>query len=252
MAKILVLDTETTSLNKPFCYDAGYIIIDSETGHIEKEEHFIIEQNWHNLPLFESAYYKEKRPQYVSLMRTRKAQLVKWGHMTKTLNRDIKTYNITDVYAYNSDFDDNVFTFNCDWFKTINPLDNIAVHDIWGYASEFITNTPKYRAFCEEHKLFTETGNYSGSAESVYKFITNNPEFEEKHMGLYDSQIECMILLECLARGAELNTDYKVNKILSRERKTPFTVKINGKILYQGEYMKKYARNNTFNFTVGE
>ena len=58
--KILVLDTETTSLDKPFCYDFGGIIYDTETGEILEEKSWIIEQVWYNLPLFESAYYKEK------------------------------------------------------------------------------------------------------------------------------------------------------------------------------------------------
>lgn len=252
MAKILVFDTETTSLDKPFCYDLGYVIFDSETQCVELRRHFIIEQNWHNLPLFESAYYKEKRPQYVTLMRSKKAQLVKWGYATQTLARDIKQYDITDAYAYNSDFDDKVFSFNCDWFKTINPLDNVDVHDIWGYASTFITNTDDYIRFCEMNRRFTDTGNYKGSAEVVYQYITNSPSFTEVHMGLYDSEIESMILLYCLTHNAKLGQNYEVKKIIPRRTKKPFTIKINGEIVYKGEYLKKYVRNDTYNFTTGE
>lgn len=253
MAKACVFDTETTSLNKPFCYDTGYTIFDTEDGHIDLERHFIIEQNWHNLPLFESAYYKEKRPLYVSLMRSKKAQMVKWGKMTQTLIRDLKQYGITDIYAYNSPFDDSVFSFNCDWFKTINPLENIAVHDIRGYANQFITNTKDYKLFCEQHKLFTETENYSATAEAVYRYITHDETFEEAHMGLHDSKIEAAILSYCLTeRGAELHKDYAVEKIIPRLTFTPFTIKINGKPIYQGEYTKKYNRNNVWNFTTGD
>ena len=248
MAYIMVFDTETTDLAKCFCYDVGYCIIDTENQAIIERKHFVVEQVWHNLPLFESAYYKEKRPDYVQLMRAHKAFMLKWGHITQEMRRDIKGYNITDAYAYNSDFDDKVFTYNCDWFKTINPFDNVAIHDIWGYTSQYITNRSDYKIFCEQNQRFTDTGNYSGNAETVYQFITNNPSFIEKHMGLYDSEIEAAILLECFSRGAELNKDYKVIKILPRVQEKPFTIKVDNTIIYEGTYTKKYSRNDVYTF----
>lgn len=250
--KVMVFDTETTGLDKCFCYDVGYVIMDTDNGEIVKAEHFVIEQVWHNLPLFESAFYKEKREKYVTLMRSRKAVLDKWGYVMQTMRRDIKAYEITDAYAYNSTFDEKVFAYNCDWFKTLNPFDNVAIHDIWGYASQFITNCAGYQAFCEEHECFTDTGNYSGSAESVYKFITNNPDFAEEHMGLYDSEIEAAILLYAVSNGAEYGQDYKVNKVLARQQKKPFTIKVNGQVVVSGLYVKKYTRNDTYNFTTFE
>ena len=248
----MVFDTETTGLDKPFCYDIGYTIVDMENFSIVKETHFVIEQVWHNLPLFESAYYKEKRPLYVGLMRARKAAMDKWGYVMQTMARDIKQYFITDAYAYNSDFDDKVISYNCDWFKCLNPFDDVAIHDIWGYASEFITNTTDYKNFCELYQRFTDTGNYKGSAEVVYQYLTNDPNFVEQHMGLYDGQIETKILCHCIKAGATWATDYKVNKILPRRNITPFTVKINGKEIYKGNYVKKNVRNNVYSFTTPE
>ena len=250
MAYCMILDTETTSLDKPFCYDIGYTIFDMDTMMLVKDMHYVVEQTWHNLPLFESAYYKEKRPRYVTLMRQHKASMDKWGYIMRNMYRDVKQYNITDAYAYNSDFDDKVITFNCDWFKCNNPLENVAIHDIWGYASEFITNNAAYTAFCEQYERFTDTGNYKGSAEVVYQYLTNNPDFVEEHMGLYDSQIETYILAACIERGAQWASDYKVKKVLPRMIEKPFTVKINGKVIYEGKYVKKYARNDTYNFTT--
>lgn len=246
---VMIFDTETTALDKCFCYDLGYTIM-SDTGAILTRKHFVIEQNWHNLPLFESAYYKDKRPQYITLMRQHKAIMTKWGYAMQEMIRDIRKYGITDAYAYNSDFDDKVFTFNCEWFKTNNPLENIAVHDIWGYASEFITNTAEYQNFCETHERFTDTGNYKGSAEVVYQYLTSDPDFIEMHMGLYDSEIESAILFACILRGAKWGTDYKVKKILPRPQAKPFTVKIDGKIVYSGQYYKKYTRGDVYSFTT--
>ncbi len=244
----IVIDCETTSLTKPFCYDTGYFIVDDKRNVLVRK-HFVIEQVWHNLPLFESAYYKEKRPQYVNLMRQHKAIMTKWGYAMQEMKRDIKTYGVTDAYAYNSDFDDKVIAFNCDWFKCNNPLETIPMHDIWGYACQFITNQNKYKDFCEKYGFFTDTGNYKQSAEVVYRFLTGNVNFEEAHMGMHDVEIENEILNYCVDNGAKLGTDYTVNKILVRPKITPYTIKVNGAVIHSGNYIKKYIKNDTYNFT---
>ena len=212
---ILVLDTETCALDKPFCYDCSWVIMDAETGELIAAKANVVEQIWHNLPLFDSAYYKEKRQKYISMMRKHDAIMNKWGYIMQDLKRDIRKYAIEAVYAYNSDFDEKVINFNCDWFKCINPLEETPIYDIWGYASEFITGTEAYKQFCEKYERFTDSGNYKGSAESVFQFLTDNFDFVEEHIGVFDSEIEAQILYMCVKLGAEYHTAYKVNKILS-------------------------------------
>ena len=63
---VLVFDTETISTNKPFCYNLGYMIMDFDTLDILEYEDFVIEQIYHNKPLFETAYYTQKKPIYTS------------------------------------------------------------------------------------------------------------------------------------------------------------------------------------------
>lgn len=244
----LVLDTETTSLDKPFCYDCSWVIMRKADGKLVDFKANVVEQVWHNLPLFESAYYKEKRQKYVQMMRKHDAAMDKWGYIMRKLKQDIIKYEIEEVYAYNSDFDDKVIAYNCDWFKCNNPLENIAVYDIWGYASEFITGTADYQSFCETYARFTDTGNYKGSAEVVHQFLLTDPDFIEEHMGLFDSEIEASILFECVNRGADWGKNYKVNKVLARPVLHPFTIKINGIEIYKGEYVKKYVRSDVYNF----
>lgn len=251
MANHLIIDTETTGLTKPFCYDVGYKIIDDQGVEIVRK-HFVVEQTWHNLPLFESAYYKEKRPLYIQLMRRHEAVMDKWGYIMRALRRDIKTNNVVDCYAYNSDFDDGVFAFNCDWYKCNNPLEELPIYDIWGYACKYITCMPEYKAFCERNEYFTDTGNYKQSAEIVYRFITDNNEFEEKHMGLYDVDIETDILRFCIYMfGANYGENNKAIKVLPRVHKTQYVIKVNGEIIHQGEYIKKYMRKDVYSFTEG-
>ena len=248
MNKAIVLDTETTSLDKPFCYDISWVIIDKEEQSIVDIRVNVVEQVWHNLPLFESAYYKDKRLKYVDMMRKHDAVMDKWGYIMRKLKQDIIKYNVTEVYAYNSDFDDKVIAYNCDWFKCNNPLENLPVYDIWGYASEFITNNKAYHKFCDEHERFTDTGNYKGSAEVVYQYLTDNPDFIEEHMGIFDSEIEAEILFACINKGADWATGYKAIKILPRIVKKPFEIRIDGTPMLAGEYIKKYVRNDVYNF----
>ena len=69
-------------------------------------------------------------------------------------------------------------------------------------------------------------------------------------MGLYDVQIETAILIFCIDKGAEWDKDYKVNKILPRIVEKPFTIKVNGQIVYNGNYIKKYVRDGLYSFTI--
>ena len=52
MSYLIVLDTETTSLDKPFCYDISWYIINADTQQIVDFKANVVEQVWYNLPLF--------------------------------------------------------------------------------------------------------------------------------------------------------------------------------------------------------
>ena len=174
----------------------------------------------------------------------------KWGYIMRDMKRDMRENNVEYAYAYNSPFDDEVFTFNCDWYKTNNPLENVPVLDIRGMVSEFITNTADYRDFCETYQRFTDSGNYSGNAETVYQYITQDSEFTEAHTALADSEIEMEILTTCLDLGAEIGKEYKVTPQLHRYPIEPLTVKVDGEIIYQGHYRKKYVRKGLYSFNT--
>ena len=247
---ICIFDTETTSLNKPFTYNIGYVIVDLETYEIKVKRDFVVEQIWHNLPLFNSAYYADKRPLYVSAMRAKKTTMRKFGHITQTMIYDFKRFKVENAYAYNSDFDERVFNFNCDWFKVVNPFDNVKIFDIRGYVHQFIANRQDYLDFCEEHELFTESGNYSTTAESVQKFVINDCMFVEEHTALSDSLIELNILVTCLGLGAKINTEYKTKMSIKREVLTPFEIIVDTEVIFQGNYRKKYIRQGKYKFTL--
>lgn len=248
---VMIFDTETTSLNKPFCYNIGYCVYNTDTNEIELKEDFVVEQIWHNIPLFSSAYYADKRPIYINRMKSRKVKMEKFGFITQRMYRIIKSYAIEFAYAYNSNFDEKVFNFNCDYFKVINPFDTVKVFDIRGMVHNKIAFTNEYKTFCENYKLFTETGNYSTTAESVYKFITNSTEFEEEHTALSDSVIETEILEYCITKGCNYTDEYKVYSSIPRNIKKTITIinKSTHETVFTSEYKRKRERK-TENETI--
>lgn len=224
---ILIFDTETTSLTKPFAYNIGYVIADTETEQVAVRRDFVVEQVWHNLELFSSAYYAEKRPLYVERMRAKKAIMDKFGYVCGQIIRDIKAYEIAHAYAFNSPFDDSVFAFCCDWFKCKNPFDNIAIHDIRAYAINYLVDG-KYKEFCEMNEFFTDNGNYSTTAETFTRYLSGAVDFVEEHTALADSEIETEILFECIKRGADITVDMVAPKMVEREIERALTVEHNG------------------------
>lgn len=234
---ICIFDTETTSLDKPFCYNIGYIIVNTLNWETLVKRSYVVEQIWHNLPLFQSAYYADKRPLYVSAMRSRLSIMDKFGYICQQMNRDFKRFEVESAYAFNSSFDEKVFNFNCDWFKCINPFDDIPIFDIRGYVHYFIVND-NYKKFCEENSRFSDTGNYSTTAETVYQYIRNEPDFSEAHTALEDAIIESEILAVCYMNGAKLGTNYKAFKSIERPQNKTLHIKTAEQTDYYFDYTK--------------
>jgi hypothetical protein len=245
---IAIFDTETIDLEKPFCYNVGYVILNIETGETVKKD-FVVEQVWHNKMLFNTAYYKDKMPIYIARMRGRTTVMNKWGYIMQEMIRDFEYYEITQAYAYNCSFDERVFDFNCEWFKTANPFDNIEIYDIRGYVHCFIAFSEQYKNFCESHELFTESGNYSTTAESVYRFVSGQVDFNEEHTALADSEIESEILLHCVKTyGAILGEHYKTYKNIPRLIDKVMNIVVDGEIIDTITYKTKRVYDNKIIF----
>lgn len=233
---IVIFDTETTSLDKPFCYNIGYVIC-TDCGKVLCKRSFVVEQIWHNLPLFSSAYYADKRPIYVNEMRARKTKLEKFGYICQQMIRDFRNYEVERAFAYNSPFDEKVFDFNCDWYKCNNPFDTIPIIDIRGFVHQFLIDD-FYKAFCENYDFFTDSGNYSTTAETIYRYISNNYGFIEDHTALSDSEIEKDILFACVLKGAKLTDDYKAKRTIERIQEKTLHIKTVEQIDYYFNYSK--------------
>lgn len=213
---VCIFDTETTSIEKPFAYNIGWCIYNTDSHKVVYKADYVAEQIWHNLELFTTAYFADKRDWYIGQMKSRKITMDKLGHITQLMCRVFKQFDVQAAFAYNSDFDERVFNFCCDWFKIKNPFDNIPIYDVRGYVHKVIAFTPEYQKFCDDNELYTDSGNYSTTAENVYRFIKQDINFVEQHTALADSEIELEILLYCIGLGCKWNTAYKVYRSVPR------------------------------------
>ena len=194
----IVLDTETISLEKPFVYDLGYVIV-NDNGDIIAKKSYVISQIWNNKELFATAYYANKKPLYYARLKSGYSKKVGWGHAMRYLANDIKKYGITEIYAYNSKFDSRAINFMCAWYKVVNGLGGIEIQDIMNFIKP-ITKSQDFVNFCETNGYMTahKTPQPQKKAETLYRYLTNNVDYEEEHTGLEDSLIELQILMTAL------------------------------------------------------
>lgn len=188
----MIIDTETIDLQKRFIYDIGFKVLDEKLNVVE-QNHFIIKQVYDNRELFNTAYYFEKRKLYVSLLKGRKAEKVYFGYATQKIIRILKKYNIKNIYAYNASFDKGAFEYTSAFYKVIPPFTNCEFIDIMKLAKP-IYNGLEYQAFAIKYGFLTANSNFKKSAEKVYAFLTNNPDYVEKHISIPDCEIELEIL----------------------------------------------------------
>ena len=242
---IMVFDTETVSVNKPFCYNIGYVIYNTDTDEMLVKKDFVVEQIWHNIPLFSTAYYEDKRPIYVSRMKARKTKMNKFGYICKEMIKDLNAFSVEYAYAYNSSFDEKVFEYNCDYFKCNNPFDTVPILDIRGNVHNSIAFTQNFKNFCEEHNRFTEKGNYSTTAETIYQYITGIFDFEEEHTALADSIIELSILMFTInVHDLVYGKEYKTYTSIPRTTEKVLTVTDTDGIKHEFVYNKKTIRDD--------
>ena len=194
----LVLDTETINLEKQFVYDLGYTIADAD-GNVVARKSYVISQVFNNKELFATGYYSNKMPLYESRLKSGYSKKVGWGHAMRYLANDIKKYGITEIYAYNSKFDTKAIAFMCGWFNVVNPLGDKEILDIMDFIKP-ITNTKEYKDFCKENGYMTKHKypQPQKKAETLYRYLTDNVDYEEEHTGLEDSLIELEILMTAL------------------------------------------------------
>ena len=209
---VRVLDTETANTmrdddgqldtSSTLMYDCGWSVMAIPHGEIFEERSFVNSDIFmREREMMQSAYYAKKIPQYEADLASGKRKMATTYEIRMTMLADLEKYGITEVIAHNARFDYNSLNTIQRWetksaFRYWFPY-GVTIWDSARMARSVILKMPTYRKFCEKHDLLTKTGRLPYSAETLYKFITKNPDFVESHTGLEDVQIEREIVLYC-------------------------------------------------------
>lgn len=199
----IVLDTETAGgFDNPLVYDIGYVVADNN-GAIVKTRSYVIKEVYDNAELFESAYYKDKKSIYEERLKTGATKKVNLAYALYRLQKDIDKYG-AEKFAYNSKFDSKALTKSIDKFnKSKYKLVATDIKDIMQFIDN-IVNTQNYKQFCTNNKMMTKhkRPRPQKKAETLFRYLTNNPNYTEEHTALEDSKIELFILLTALGLSA--------------------------------------------------
>lgn len=211
---MIVIDVETCgSFSNPIVYDIGYAICDKKGNIYEKNSIVISELFFDKYDLLRSAYYAEKLPYYYNNIGT-EFTLLTFENAKQEINNIMKLYGVTEVWAYNCNFDKNALdntnrflTSTENFFET-----DITYHCIWRYAVNTILQQKMCFSFAKDYPTIaiSDKGNMKTSAEFCYSYMINKP-FEEKHTGLQDVLIECAILARCIRQHKSVDTTPKRN-----------------------------------------
>lgn len=276
----LTLDTETATLPfaydncgtakqkqkvaiaKPLVYDIGWTISDRQ-GNITKKENFLVQETFFVPNVFNTAYYKEKRPVYMRMLQEGSIKAKCWNDIVEILLSDLRTCDVAAAYnatfdfkkaiPFTEDYISHLYSDNYnEWEKKqkysckaiawgeekkgvnsefLTPFFELRgevfpIIDLWSIACKKLINIDKYRNYCLENELLTESAQYfKSSAETAFQYLMNKYDFLEAHTALDDAEIETAILAKAAKKGKiesvleafpfkELGTtvDYVLNK----------------------------------------
>ena len=214
------------AIAKPLIYDLGWNIVDKK-GRVYARKNFLITEIFSVPEIFNTAYYASKRPLYINKLIKGEIKLTTWAEASAEMVDDLQyveavgAYNsmfdfkkaipFTELYVnklYSADFHDWLAFQNrlCDQLVNGKTRSNerefepeifrfrgveYPLFDLWGLSCEYILNNDDYRQMCVENEWKTESGKYfKTSAETAYRFVTGNLEFDEAHTAIDDADIE--------------------------------------------------------------
>lgn len=207
--KFIVIDTETAnSIDDPIVYDIGFAVVD-RTGKVYETHSYAIADVILDNEMMSTAYYAEKLPQYWKEIKNGKRLLRRFKTVKMILADVCKQYNIKVVVAHNARFDYRSLNLTQRYitsskYRYFFPY-GIKIWDTLKMSREVLKENEDYAQFCEDNGYITKNNQKRFTAEILYRFITGDNEFIEKHKGLDDVLIEKGIFAYCLNENPEIN-----------------------------------------------
>ena len=254
----LVLDCETATLPfvremelteaqrkniaiaRPLVYDLAWQIIDKK-GNVYSRHSFIIQETFFVPAVFNTAYYREKRPLYIKALQEGRIITKCWNDAVSILQEDLqkvvavtaynamfdykKALNFTDEYIYHlyNDYDFAAWEMcqkricrsiaNKEKWKNPHEFDSInfnfrgkdySMIDIWGETCRKMLANEKYKKECLKNNWLTNSGLFfKTSAEKAFAYLMEDTNFKEAHTALEDTIIESELLVKFFKRFKE-------------------------------------------------
>jgi len=208
---LLVLDTETCAIEETDCvkrgnnltYNVGFSIVTPSNGETLLTRSYLINEIFlGERERMASCYYAEKIPQYLDGLWTGDYILADFFSVMTEIFQLCREYNVTAICAHNAAFDVDALNTTARYLtgmEHLRVLPNIEIWDSMKMANCIFSKRPTYRKYCTENGFMTKhaTPRPRLTAEILYRFITNDIDFEEEHTALADVLIETEIILAC-------------------------------------------------------
>ena len=213
---IMVLDVETTNNNMEkgakndgLVYDIGFTIADKK-GIVYAKRSFVVKEIFDWAELMSTAYYKEKLPIYYKRLKEQTTVKMSIWEIRKRIQKAMKIFDITEVYAYNANFDNTTLNntvrylsgSSCRWFFPYGTQ----ICDIWHIACQVLGTQKTF----QWENVRNEKDNLITNAERMFAYISQDFDFQEEHTGLADAIVETAILARCFSSHKKI--DKKINR----------------------------------------
>ena len=202
MKKYIILDTETANdIDCPLVYDFGFSVID-ENGKSYASYSFVNADIFCDDEIMSTAYFADKIPQYWEDIKSGKRVLKSFRSIERIFRRVCHDWDVDTFVAHNARFDYIALQTTKRYITTSKrrfffPYGSKFV-DTLKLSREVFGQDETYRNFCVTNGYVTNYGQNRYTAEVIYRFLTNDNNFEEEHTGLADCMIEKEIFRHCL------------------------------------------------------
>lgn len=212
---LMVLDVETTNNNMEkgakndgLVYDIGFVVCDKQ-GNIYCKRSYAVQEIFDWTELMSTAYYYKKLPKYYERLANNKMYKNSIWHIRKVTKEIMQIFNITEVYAYNANFDyttlNNTVRYlsgsACRWFFPYGTQ----ICDIWNIACQVLGTQKTF----QWENIRNANNNLITNAERMFGYC-EQIDFEEEHTGLADAVVESQILARCFKSHKSINK--KINR----------------------------------------
>ena len=206
----LTIDTETANgLDDSLVYDIGGAIHDKK-GKVYETFSFVIYEIFVGMKdVMETAYYAEKIPKYEADLRDGSRKMVRYNTARKHIADLCKKYNVRAIIAHNARFDYRATNttqryLTCSKYRYFLPY-GLPIYDTLKMVKSTVAKQKSYLRWCEENGFMVSANRPRMTAEILYKYMTNDIDYNESHTGLEDVLIEKEIFVWCMRQKKKMD-----------------------------------------------